>query len=398
MRILIIGHFGGRNIGDEIILLSQMQMLTKKFRTCEFIIYTYDKKFTIETYKDYNFKIETIKAFGLKNSFSSSVEQLKKIKNIDFTILGGGGIMQDTYFSYGIFRYLLPVYISLLRGIPFYTYAIGVNKFNYLLNNSIFNFALNYSNGISVRDKISYQNIKSLNSNINLTEILDSALLFNTVSLEGNVENDNLTLIFRDFFEPYLEKITILITRLKNIYNFNKINLIVFENNEIEIKLANKMKYILDNDYIVKIYNDINPINYLSILNKSSIVLTGRLHGLIPSILLKKHIVCMSYAPKIESFCDKNHIAYLKFNDLNNINNIEISDYIFDSSKINILDSKSLKNTHSFLEKIKKTFKLKPKISIFKKYYISLKLISYGFCLIIVHIFNKLLNKKANQE
>jgi polysaccharide pyruvyl transferase WcaK-like protein len=398
VKILIIGHFGGRNIGDEIILLSQMQMLTKKFGKCEFLIYTYNEDFTVETYKKYDFNIKTIKAFGLRNSIHSTIDQIKKIKNIDFAILGGGGIIQDTYFSYGVFRYLLPIYICLLRNIPFYTYAIGVNKFNYSLNNSLFNTILHYSNGVSVRDKASYENIQKSNPNINIIEILDSALLFETRKLQESSQNDNLTLIFREFFEPYLENIANLIEKLRKIYNFKKIDLIIFENNEMEIKLANKMKILLNNNYTIHIFNDINPINYLNLLNKSSIVLTGRLHGLLPSILLKKDIVCLSYAPKIESFCDKNDIPYFKFNDLKNIDNIKMNDYIIHASKINILNFKSLENTNSFLETIKITFKFKPQINISKKIFISLKLLVYSTYLIIIHILNKMLNKKANQE
>jgi polysaccharide pyruvyl transferase WcaK-like protein len=399
VKILIVGHFGGRNIGDEIILLSQMQILINEFPDSKFIIYTYDEEFTLNTYIKYNFKIETIKAFGLRNSISSTIDQLKKIKNIDFAILGGGGIMQDTYFSYGIFRYLLPIYICLIRNIPFYTYAIGVNKFNYNLNKSLFNTVLKYSNGISVRDYSSYENIKNLNSNFLIDEILDSALLFETKNLKNESSEDKtLILLFREFFEPYLDNIAILIKKLEDKYKFKKINLIVFENNEIEIKLANKMKDMISSQFQITIHNDINPINYLNLLNESSIVLTGRLHGLLPSVLLEKDLVCLSYAPKIESFCNIKSIPYLKFNDLKYISNINIDDYIFKPSKINIIDKKSLENSNIFLNKIKTSFMNKVKINFTNKIFISIKLFSYASLLICIHVANKLSNKKVNQE
>lgn len=54
MKILFIGHYGGRNIGDEIILLSQMQFFEKYFnRKIKFIVSSYDEDFTINLYKKY---------------------------------------------------------------------------------------------------------------------------------------------------------------------------------------------------------------------------------------------------------------------------------------------------------------------------------------------------------
>lgn len=399
MRILIIGHFGKRNIGDEIILLSQMQILTKKFGECEFVVYTYDKVFTSQIYKKYNYKIETIQAFGLRNSLISTVEQFKKIKDIDFAILGGGGIIQDIYFSYGILRYLLPVYICLLKNIPFYTFAIGVYKFNYSLNRSLFDFILKHAHGISVRDEVSAKNIKNINPNIKVYEILDAALMFDTTYLENTILNNNsLTLVFRDFFEPYLDDIQSLILKLKENNHFDKINLIVFENNQVEIDLANKMSNILSSNFKVDVYNDIDPINYLNLLNQSSIVVTGRLHGLLPSLILKKTLVCMSYAPKIESFCDKNSIPYLKFDDLKNIKNINLNTYVFNTSKTNVLGNLHIETTTMFIDKIKNTYKNKNKINLFKKVFILSKLFFYGNILIFIHIFNKLSNKKIDKE
>ena len=50
MKILIIGHFGGRNIGDELILLSQMQLFEKKYSNVEFVVITSNESFTSKMY------------------------------------------------------------------------------------------------------------------------------------------------------------------------------------------------------------------------------------------------------------------------------------------------------------------------------------------------------------
>lgn len=400
MRILIIGHFGGRNIGDEIILLSQMQMLTKKFGKCEFLIYTYNEDFTVETYKKYDFNIKTVKAFGLRNSIHSTIDQIKKIKNIDFAILGGGGLIQDIYFSYGIFRYLLPIYICLLRRIPFYTFAIGIYRFNYNLNKNLFKFAINHSNGLSVRDKISIKNVKALNSDLEIHEIPDSALTFDKDFLtKSTIENHTLTLVFRDFFEPYLNSIKDLVSKLKDKYGIKKINLVIFENNQNEIALAIKMKDLLKNDLTIKIeiYNDMDPISYLNILNISSLVITGRLHGLLPSIILEKNILCLSYAPKIKSFCESNKIPFLEFEDLKNIEKIVVDDYIYDSSKIKILSDETYERSNNFLSLIEKTYKNKPLLKESRLLTLC-SLIFSGLTLLSIHVMNKILNKKFTQE
>lgn len=398
MKILIIGHFGGRNIGDEIILLSQMQLFTKKFGECEFIIYSYDKEHTINTYRKYGYKIKTIEAFGLRKTFSSITDQIKNIKEIDFAILGGGGIMQDTYFSYGIFRYLLPIYICAFKGIPFYSYAMGVNRFNHKSNEILFDNIMKYSNGISVRDNGSEKNIHNFNPSLEISKILDSALSFDTKLLNTNQNNDNLTIVIREFFEPYLNKISFIAQELNKKYNFKEINIIVFENNSNENNLAKNLKSLLNNELKVSITNDINPLAYLNLLNNSNIVLTGRLHGLLPAALLNKTLICMSYAPKIESYCKRTNIPYLKFEDLKNIKNINLESYTCDSSKIEVIDKEYLEETQKFIDTINDKKHIKINLKPLKKISLFLQLTFFGMILLSKHIFNKILNKSPEKE
>ena len=139
MDILFVGHFGGRNIGDEIILLSQMQMLENYYNErINFHVFTYDEDFTINLYRQYGYKVKTIEAFGLRKMFTSIKDQLNKINKFDIVILGGGGLIQDVYFSYGIFRYLLPCFIAINRGIPVASFSLVVYRCNYSINRALF--------------------------------------------------------------------------------------------------------------------------------------------------------------------------------------------------------------------------------------------------------------------
>lgn len=397
MKILIIGHFGGRNLGDELILLSQLQMLTKHFDNPTFVIYTYDELFTKSKYESYGYKIDTIKAFGLRKGFESTIDQIRKIKNIDFALLGGGGIMQDVYFAYGVFRYLMPAYLCIQRDIPVYSMSFGVSKFKYSANEKLLKNMLSYMNGISVRDTNSYDNLKKIVPNKTIYQLTDSALSFDKELVYSEItEDETLTIIVREFFEPYLKKICEMADKISCEYRLKKIIIVVFENNPSEEELASKIcQELNNNDLDVQVFNTIDPIMYLSILKKSKVVISGRLHGIIPSVLLQKDVVCLTYAPKIKSFCEDNKLIFLEFKDLS-ISSFDL-DKIINHCK-NIHFNVNTENTENYLKLVKHTYREKPLLDRVVNIKNGFILFSIGISVILAHIINKLTKKEITSE
>lgn len=403
MKILFIGHYGGRNIGDEIILLSQMQLFEKYYeKKVTFLIYTYDESFTKELYSSYGFDVELVKAFGLRHLFSSIRSQFQKIRNVNFAIIGGGGLIQDVYFSYGIFRYLLPAFIALERRIPVYTFSLGVYRFNYSVNKKMFKQFLELSEGISVRDSVSIKNCNEIKPDKFIFQIPDSALLFDETQLNILYKESklfNYTVILRDFFIPYLD---IIVEKSISYFDSNlikeiAINIIVFENNSVEKDLAFQLKNKFKkqfNSCLITIHDTIDPINYLNQLNKSDLVLSGRLHGIIPSVILEKRVICLSYSPKIESFCSERNYKFIKIEDLKSENTF--TDFINDvSGKIDRNSDKEKIN--SFIRHIEATKNNLSNGDLNKKINFIVFFI-YGAYLLLVHVFNKVFNKRQNQE
>lgn len=62
MKILKVGHYEVRNLGYEIILFSQLQMITRRFSAnCMFYRYTYYKRITVNLHRSHGYSIETYK-------------------------------------------------------------------------------------------------------------------------------------------------------------------------------------------------------------------------------------------------------------------------------------------------------------------------------------------------
>lgn len=394
MRILFVGHFGGRNIGDEIILLNQLKLFRNKFGSnTEFIIYSYEEIHTKNIYKD--FKVETVKAFSLRNAISSYIDIHKKINNIDFMILGGGGLIQDVYFSYGIYRYILPVFIGFRKNIPYYTFSLGASKISLKANINILSRLIKFANGISIRDEYSKE-IFNLNNKIgfnqNIIQIPDSA----NILVSNNLFNEEyIILVVRDFFTLHVDKIIEIINKID--YNFDHIKIIVFENNQIEIELAELLNEMLEkNNFKTKIIFDINPYNYLNIIERSRLIISGRLHGVIPSAILHKDFIALSYAPKIASFCKENNFKYIDIKDFSNDFQLDIKDYI----NSNYQYTQDLSKFDDFMNLIEKTHNIKPNLK-YSKFSRSIELIKLnlnGIYLILVHIIGKILKKEKLSE
>ncbi len=399
MDILFVGHFGGRNIGDEIILLSQMQMLENYYNErINFHVFTYDEDFTINLYRQYGYKVKTIEAFGLRKMFTSIKDQLNKINKFDIVILGGGGLIQDVYFSYGIFRYLLPCFIAINRGIPVASFSLGVYRFNYSINRALFKAFLGSSTAISVRDEVSLVNCREIGFKETIHLVPDSALLFDLTKIpipDELIGFFKLTIVLREFFTPYLD---ILSNSIKEYLSDQKISnvyveIVVFENNPEESKIALELRNLLkDRIEHIFISDQIDPLNYLSKLSQSDLVISGRLHGIVPSVILNKNIVCLSYSPKIEAFCREKCLKYINTSELKN--KLDLKDYINILNEPKINRKNELEKAFKFLRYLddKRRQNIKPKRAN------KILLFFSGLYLLTIHIFNKLTGFKRKEE
>lgn len=402
MNILFVGHYGGRNLGDEIILLAQIQQFNKEFEGDNtFYVFSYDEKFSLDLYKKYNINIKTIKGFNLRNFYSSYLDQKQKINEVDLIVIGGGGLIQDVYFSYGIFRYVLPCLIGYKLNKKIITYSLGVYRFNNKINKRIFSSLLEFISVISVRDIVSKNECEKLTQK-KIYQIPDSALMFDIKALpdsRNNIKYENkyyVTIMLRDFFEMYLEDFVLKVKELlKDVDSNTKvIDIIVFENNNFERKIAETLKSLLRNEEIeIFIKDNFDPINYLQDLNSSELVISGRLHGMIPSVLLEKKFIPLSYSPKMSSFCIENNYKFIDIEKLKD-NNFFFKDFI---NTPNLKPNTSILNSDlgAFNRKVKEVFEKNQSIKKKKSYnwiYFA------GGYLLIKHVFNTLFKIKYKKE
>jgi polysaccharide pyruvyl transferase CsaB len=159
MRILITGHYGGINLGDDAILCSLVASLRKIFgNSISFTVFSHNPRLTGEMVA-----VNAIKHVTFCSSIVKQIaDMVKAINKSDLIIIGGGGLLQDEFNLKTIPRYLLPAIIGRLRHKRFVFYALGVGPLNTRYSKSLIRLVSSQAAFISVRDNESKETMAGL--------------------------------------------------------------------------------------------------------------------------------------------------------------------------------------------------------------------------------------------
>jgi len=269
-KVLLGGYFGFENIGDDAILLSEINFL-KKENFIPIILTKSDKKiFNEESIDRYNF----LKIIKFKNQFNSF-------------ILGGGGILQDSTSFRSLIYYLSLINLMKFLNKKVILLNIGIGEIKREISKKLLLKTLKKCDLIIFRDEYSYNFFDDLSNKFISS---DSSFYLNFQKKE---KEDLILVSLRYFKNLDLNKFKIFIDRLKEKISLN-FEFIVFSKEEIELA-----KYLNLNYFYSK-----NPVETIEKISTSKFLIGTRYHSIIFSILTETPFIGLIYDIKVKNLID----------------------------------------------------------------------------------------------
>ncbi|MGC9089723.1 MAG: polysaccharide pyruvyl transferase family protein [Caldisericia bacterium] len=273
-KILLGGYFGFENIGDDAILLSEINFLKKEGFTPIILTNKGKKIFNEESINRYN--------------FLRIINKRKEFKNF---ILGGGGILQDSTSFRSLIYYLFLInFMKILRK-KVILLNIGIGPIKREISKKLLFRSLKKCDLIIFRDKYSFYfypdlNFKYLSS--------DSSFILNFQKKE---REDLILISLRNFNKLDLDKFKKFIDKLKEKIDL-KFEFIVFSKEEIELAKILNLNYFFS----------LNPIDIIEKIGTSKYLIGTRYHSIIFSILTETPFTGLIYDIKVKNLIDEINI------------------------------------------------------------------------------------------
>ena len=163
-RVGVLGSYGGRNLGDEAILVALLDGIRQHRPDARLTVFSREPAHTRRTHAD----VDVVAWEGVSRADSGQV-----LDGLDLLVLGGGGILYDNEAR----RYLRLVLAAQERGLPVVTYAVGVGPLTDAVDCSMVREALGASAHVTVRDNESRQALEEAGLTVPITVTADPAFL-----------------------------------------------------------------------------------------------------------------------------------------------------------------------------------------------------------------------------
>lgn len=291
-KIIMSGYFGFSNSGDDAILKSIIESFKSLDSNLNIKVLSKDP---VLTEREYGVAaVDRFKFFDVRKSLKAS----------DMLISGGGSLLQDKTSSRSIWYYLLIMKLAKRYKKKVFVYSNGVGPINKRFNRNITRRVLNKVDYITLRDKDSYDFIKSIGvNNPNIKVLSDPVFNLKEASDESvrkkfDINKDTVLVSIRSWMDD--EK---LITELSKFLNYliDEGKNIVFmpmqtpRDTTISEKIAENLKSskIIDEKYPVEIL--------MSLMKNADFIVAMRLHAMIYAIHQNLPFIGLSYDPKTET-------------------------------------------------------------------------------------------------
>ena len=142
-KIFIFGYYGFKNIGDEAILASIIEMIKSCEPSAQIYVLSYNVKYTEKTHR----------VIGVSRNSMGNV--IKAIKNADLVISGGGSLLQDVTSSRSLYYYLSLITTASMLKKPILFYSNGFGPVRRKINQYITGKIINRVEQIILRDEAS---------------------------------------------------------------------------------------------------------------------------------------------------------------------------------------------------------------------------------------------------
>lgn len=269
-KVLLGGYFGFENIGDDAILLSEINFLKKENFIPIILTKSGKKIFNEESIDRYNF----LKIIKLKNQFNSF-------------ILGGGGIFQDSTSFRSLIYYLSLINLMKFLNKKVILLNIGIGEIKREISKKLLLKTLKKCDLIIFRDEYSYNFFDDLSNKFISS---DSSFYLNFQKKE---KKDLILVSLRYFKNLDLNKFKIFIDRLEEKISLN-FEFIVFSKEEIELAKYLNLNY----------FHSQNPVETIEKISTSKFLIGTRYHSIIFSILTETPFIGLIYDIKVKNLID----------------------------------------------------------------------------------------------
>lgn len=322
-KIIMSGYFGFSNSGDDAILKSIIESFKSLDSNLNIKVLSKDP---VLTEREYGVAaVDRFKYFDVKNSLKAS----------DMLISGGGSLLQDKTSSRSIWYYLLIMKLAKRYKKKVFVYSNGVGPINKRFNRNITRRVLNKVDYITLRDKDSYDFIKSIGvNNPNIKVLSDPVFNLKEASDESvrkkfDINKDTVLVSIRSWMDD--EKLISELSKFLN-YLIDEGKNIVFmpmqtpRDTTISEKIAANLKLskIIDEKYPVEIL--------MSLMKNADFIVAMRLHAMIYAIHQNLPFIGLSYDPKTETLLkDFDESININVDAINNYDLLKAYKYIKDN-------------------------------------------------------------------
>ncbi|MBS3737164.1 MAG: polysaccharide pyruvyl transferase CsaB [Candidatus Bipolaricaulota bacterium] len=312
-RITISGYYGFGNLGDEAILESLVTSLRDRFgEGPEIVVLSNDPERTE--------KIHGEKAASRWNP----VVVFRTLKNSGVLISGGGGLLQDRTSSASLWYYLALLYLARILSVPTYVFGQGIGPINKKYNEFLLRGAASGIKGFHVRDERSAELLRSFglgDDEIIVGDDLAFLLSENEARQEEYLNSRDKEIVgaaLRSDVEGRTDVLRAVSSGLDMLYEKFDVNVVLFSTNSLadedintELRASTEAPCkIIDVDHL-------SPAQLVEMMGGLDLVIAGRLHALIFSLLSVTPVQGISYDPKMD-------ILIEELNDLEEDNDFSI--------------------------------------------------------------------------
>jgi colanic acid/amylovoran biosynthesis protein len=183
LNILITGHDSFHNKGCQALILTTTEILKQVFPDATFTVFSWDPEYDKAHYDNHSIECKFIKhrfqtnEFSLRNRIWLRINDLgiktgrilrakpsfySAIKSSDLIVVSGGDVLAD-YGEAAVKHYFFPIAVARALRKPVYAFAQSISPYK---SDELLKFARYYLNKvdiITVREKLSYDYLKSIN-------------------------------------------------------------------------------------------------------------------------------------------------------------------------------------------------------------------------------------------
>ncbi|EJR25658.1 polysaccharide pyruvyl transferase CsaB [Bacillus cereus] len=293
MRLVLSGYYGFYNVGDEAILQSIIESLSKENPDIELVVLSNDSKYTKEMYG-----VESVDRWDIKAVYHA-------IKNSDGVISGGGSLLQDQTSTKSILYYTGIMGLARLLKKPYYIYSQGIGPITKRYNRLLVKWNLSKASYVSVRDEDSFLYLKELGIKNDIEIVPDPVLTWKRTKQSDWLQKHSIhgkviavSVRYWNAKEDYIKKLAAALKKLKQEgYQI----LFVPMHEPFDQKASREVVDLMGEEtYMLPYKMDIDE--KIFILSQCSLLIGMRLHALVFSAVAKTPMVGISYDPKIDSF------------------------------------------------------------------------------------------------